>query len=93
MKNRFLKWLLHLYWKYTASSKQISNLEAKRYCDYLTENYNEIEQLFILKELHKCLIEYRENQIKNTDIEIIEKKDTISVLNDNLDKLKLYREA
>lgn len=87
MKKRFFKWLNHLYWKYTAGSSKISTLEAKRYCDYLTENYNETEQLFILKDLHKHLTEYRENQIKNTEIELIQQKDKLEVLKKSLEKI------
>jgi hypothetical protein len=87
MKNRFIRWCLHFFWKYTASTRQVTDLEAKRYCNYLTDNYSELEQLFILKELHKALIDFRENQIKNTEIEVIQKIEKVIVLNKNLDKL------
>lgn len=87
MKNRFIRWCLHFFWKYTASTKRITELEAKRYCNYLTENYSEVEQLFIIKELQKALVDFRENQIKNTEVEIIQKKEKVLLLNKNLDKL------
>ena len=85
--NRLKKWWFSLYWKYTKTSKKITELEAKRYSTYLTESYTEVEQLFILKELHKCLIEYREEQIKNTEIEILQKKEKSVLLANNLNKL------
>lgn len=87
MKNRFIRWCLHMFWKYTSSTKKITDLESKRYCNYLTENYSETEQLFILQQLKKDLIDHRENQIKNTEIEVIQKKEKVVVLTKNLDKL------
>jgi len=74
-------------WKYTASTKKVTDLESKRYCSYLTENYSEVEQLFILKQLHKDLIQYREDQIKNEELEILEKEEKVKILNINLYKL------
>ena len=94
MKKRIEKWWLHLFWKYTATNKKIVELEGLRYCNYITSNYNENEQIFILKELHKELINYREEQIKNKGIEILQKKQELTDLETNLEKLKLlYREA
>lgn len=87
MKNRFIRWCLHFFWKYTASTKRITDLESKRYCSYLTENYSEVEQLFILQQLKKDLIDHRENQIKNAEIEIIQKKEKVTTLTSNLNKL------
>lgn len=87
MKNRFIKWWFSLYWKYTKTTKKITELEAKRYCEYITDNYSEVEQSFILKELRSNLIEYRENQIKDKEILIIQSKDNIEVLSKNLEKL------
>mgnify|MGYP003647820843 CR=1 FL=1 len=84
---RLNRWYFHIFWKYTASTKKITDLESKRYTGYLTDNYSDVEQLFILKKLHKDLIQHRENQIKNTELEIIEKEEKIKVLNINLHKL------
>ena len=93
MKERIKKWWLHLFWKYTATNKKIVELEALRYCNYVTDNYTESEQIFILKELHKELINYREEQIKNKGVEILQKKQEFVDLETNLNKLKLvYRE-
>ena len=93
MKERIKKWWLHLFWKYTATNKKIVELEGLRYCNYITSNYNENEQIFILKELHKELINHREEQIKNKGIEILQKKQDLVDLETNLNKLKLvYRE-
>ena len=92
MKERIKKWWLHLFWKYTATNKKIVELEALRYCNYVTDNYTESEQIFILKELHKELINHREKQIKNKGVEILQKQQNLVDLETNLEKLKLvYR--
>lgn len=93
MKERIKKWWLHLFWKYTATNKKIVELEALRYCNYITDSYDENQQIFILKELPKKLIDHREEQIKNKSIEILQKQQERSNLETNLEKLKLvYRE-
>ena len=93
MKERIEKWWLHLFWKYTATNKKIVELEGLRYCNYITDNYTESEQIFILKELHKELINHREEQIKNKGIQILQEQQNLVDLETNLQKLKLvYRE-
>ena len=93
MKEIIEKWWLHLFWKYTATNKKIVELEALRYSNYITDSYTESEQIFILKELHKELINHREEQIKNKGVEILQKKQELIDLETNLEKLKLvYRE-
>ena len=93
MKERIKKWWLHLFWEYTATNKKIVELEALRYCNYITDSYDENQQIFILKELHKELTNHREEQIKNKGIEILQKKQELTDLETNLEKLKLvYRE-
>ena len=93
MKERIKKWWLHLFWKYTATNKKIVELEGLRYCNYITSNYNESEQIFILKELHKELIKHCEEQIKNKGVQILQEKEECTNLETNLEKLKLvYRE-
>lgn len=93
MKKRIEKWWLSLFWKYTSTNKKIVELEGLRYCNYITDNYTEAEQILILKEFHKELINRREEQIKDVNIEILEKKETLGSLETNLTKLKsLYRE-
>ena len=93
MKERIKKWWLHLFWKYTVTNKKIVELEALRYCNYVTDSYDENQQIFILKELHKELINHREEQIKNKEVLILQEKESITKLESNLEKLKLvYRE-
>ena len=93
MKERIKKWWLHLFWKYTATNKKIVELEALRYCNYITGSYDENQQIFILKEFHKELINHREEQIKNKGIEILQEQQNLETLETNLEKLKLvYRE-
>ena len=93
MKERIKKWWLHLFWKYTATNKKIVELEALRYCNYVTDSYGENQQILILKELHKELINHREEQIKNKGIQILQEQQNLVDLETNLQKLKLvYRE-
>ena len=84
---------MHLLWNYTNTKNKIVELEALRYCNYVTDSYDENQQIFILKELHKELINHREEQIKNKGIEILQEKQKLTDLETNLEKLKLvYRE-
>jgi hypothetical protein len=93
MKERIKKWWLHLFWKYTATNKKIVELEALRYCNYVTNSYDESQQIFILKELHKELINHREEQIKNKGVQILQEQQNLEALETNLNKIKLvYRE-
>ena len=93
MKKRFLNWLQHFVWKYTEPTAKIADLEAKRYCDYITSHYTELEQIMILKNLGKELVSHREEQIKNKEVLILQEKENITKLESNLEKLKLvYRE-
>ena len=89
MKERIKKWWLHLFWKYTATNKKIVELEALRYCNYITDSYDENQQIFILKELHKELINHREEQIKNKHVLILQEQQNIEKLESNLEKLKI----
>ena len=94
MKERIKKWWLHLFWKYTATNKKIVELEALRYCNYVTDSYDENQQIFILKEFQKELINHREEQIKHKGVKKKKKKQELTDLETNLEKLKLlYREA
>lgn len=88
MKKRILNWLYHKIHRYTPGTSKLADSEAKRYCQYITESYNEIEQLIILKNLKAHLEEYRENQIKNKELLIIQTEDSIKILNTNLEKIK-----
>jgi hypothetical protein len=93
MKERINKWWLHLFWKYTATNKKIVELEALRYCNYITNSYDENQQIFILKELYKELINHREEQIKNKGVQILQEQQNLETLETNLNKIKLvYRE-
>lgn len=94
MTQRVKKWWLHLFWKYTATNKKIVELEGLRYCNYITDSYDENQQIFILKELHKELINHREEQIKNKGVQILQEQQNLEALETNLNKIKLlYREA
>jgi hypothetical protein len=87
MKNRIIRKLLSWIWKYTASTVKNSELEATRYCNYITENYSVLEQLLIIKGIKKKLIEYREDQLKNLDIQEMDVNDKRKLLVNNLTKI------
>lgn len=84
---RVKKWWDHLFWKYTSTSAKMSHLEAKRYREYITNSYNESEQIKILREFHKELIDYRQNQISNQIVKIVQEQDRQKELESNLLKL------
>jgi hypothetical protein len=94
MKKRFLNWLQHIVWRYTEPTAKLANLEARRYVKYVTQHYSELEQVMIIKDLHKELVNHREEQIKNKHVLVLQEKENIEKLETNLEKLKLlYREA
>ena len=87
-RNRLSRWLLRLYWKYTTSVNKNAELEAKRYAEYLNEYYTISEQLNIYKKLQQEFITIREEEIKNTVIEIVQKQEHQKYLEKNLENFK-----
>jgi len=87
-RNRLSRWLLRLYWKYTTSVNKNVELEAKRYTKYLNEHYTISEQLNIYKKLQKEFITIREEEIKNTVVEIVQKQEHQKYLEKNLENFK-----
>ena len=87
-RNRLSRWLLRLYWKYTTSVNKNVELEAKRYVEYLNEHYTISEQLNIYKKLQQEFIAIREEEIKNTVIEIVQKQEHQKYLEKNLENFK-----
>lgn len=87
-RNRLSRWLLRLYWKYTTSVNKNVELEAKRYAEYLNEHYTVSEQLNIYKKLQQEFIAIREEEIKNTVVEIVQKQEHQKYLEKNLENFK-----
>ena len=87
-RNRLSRWLLRLYWKYTTSVNKNVELEAKRYAKYLNEHYTISEQLNIYKKLQQEFITIREEEIKNTVVEIVQKQEHQKYLEKNLENFK-----
>lgn len=87
-RNRLSRWLLRLYWKYTTSVNKNAELEAKRYAEYLNEYYTISEQLNIYKKLQQEFITIREEEIKNTVVEIVQKQEHQKYLEKNLENFK-----
>ena len=87
-RNRLSRWLLRMYWKYTTSVNKNAELEAKRYAKYLNEHYTISEQLNIYKKLQQEFIAIREEEIKNTVVEIVQKQEHQKYLEKNLENFK-----
>ena len=87
-RNRLSRWLLRLYWKYTTSVNKNVELEAKHYAKYLNEHYTISEQLNIYKKLQQEFIVIREEEIKNTVVEIVQKQEHQKYLEKNLENFK-----
>jgi ribosomal protein L4 len=87
MKKRIKKWFKHWFIQYVPSSQLIVDNEAKRLTKFITDNYNENEQILIMNKIKENLIDYRNDQIKNKEILIIQEKSDLGRLNKNLERL------
>ena len=87
-RNRLSRWLLRLYWRFTAAVHKNTELEAKRYVKYLNEHYTVNDQLNIYKKLQQEFIIIREEEIKNTVVEIVQKQEHQRYLEKNLENFK-----
>ncbi len=81
---RVLKYFLV---RYVPSSQLLVENEAQRLTKFITDNYNENEQILMISKIKENLIEYRSNQIKNKEILIIQEESDLRRLNKNLDRL------
>ena len=82
---RFKKYLKHLFIRYVPSSQLIADKESQRLVKFLTDNYTEQQQLFIVTQMRFHLAEYRKQQIVNS-------KNTIQDEHDRLEKLEINLE-
>ena len=68
---RVKKWINYLLVRFVPGTSKLAVMEAKRLSTHIFDNYSEHQQLIILDEIKINLIEMRENQIKNKELEII----------------------
>jgi hypothetical protein len=87
MKRRFLHWFNRLFINYIPSSKQISDLEAKRLAKYIANNYTIAQQKSMLDDMKIELIEHRKIEIQNKRLEIQQNNIQLDRLQNNLVKM------
>lgn len=88
MLRRLKRYIIYKFVGYVPGTSKLAVMEAKRLADHIFEHWDENSQLIILEELKINMIEKRENQIKNEEIEIIQKQDNLKYLNANFNKLQ-----
>ena len=87
MKRRIKKLINYLLVRYVPSSNLLVSNESKRLTKFITDNYNEAEQIIIVEQMKTLLIDYRHNQIKNKELLIMREESELKYLNKNLQKL------
>jgi len=84
---RIKRWINYLLVRFVPGTSKLAVMEAKRLSEHIFDNYDEHQQLIILDELKSNLIEMRQNQIKNKELQIITSNSELKVLQSNLEKL------
>jgi len=84
---RLKRWINYLLVRFVPGTSKLATMEAKRLSEHIFENYDEYQQLIILDELKNNLVEMRQNQIKNMELEIIKNNSDLKFLESNLEKL------
>ena len=84
---RFKKYLKHLFIRYVPSSQLIADKESQRLVKFLTDNYTEQQQLFILTQMQSYLVEYRIQQINDSKKAIQDEHERLEKLEINLEHL------
>jgi len=87
MRKRILRYIKYLVNKYIPGTSKLAVMEAKRLSEHIFDNFDAGQQLIILEEVKLNLIEMRQNQIKDKEIEIIKSNDDLKLLELNLEKL------
>jgi hypothetical protein len=87
MLRRFKRYIIYKFINYIPGTSKLAEMEAKRLTQYVCENYDECFQILILEEIKSSIIDYRSNQIKNKEIDIINAQDDLKYLKYNLGKL------
>lgn len=89
MTRRLKKYMIYLFVNYIPGTSKLATMEAKRLSQHVFDNWTEHQQLIILDEIKNNLIEMRENQIKNKEIQILQFETDLKYLKNNFNKLKL----
>lgn len=89
MLRRFKRYIAYKFIGYVPGTSKLATMEAKRLSKHIFENWDENSQLIILDDIKINLIEMRENQIKNKEIEIIQAQQSLKSLQYNFSKLQL----
>jgi len=89
MIRRFKRYITYKFLSYVPGTSKLAVMEAKRLADHIFDNWDENSQLIILEELKLNMIEKRETQIKDKEIQILESEDNLKYLKSNFDKLQL----
>lgn len=87
MKKRILRYIKYLVNKYIPGTSKLAVMEAKRLSEHIFDNFDAGQQVIMIEEIKINLIEMRENEIKNKEIEIIKSNDDLKSLQLNLEKL------
>lgn len=78
----------NMFWKYTYFQQEIKQGESKRYLNYITSEFKEEEQSKLIKDLTSGLIQYRKQQIEESDMKIHFEKLRLASLIKNLEELE-----
>jgi len=89
MLRRFKRYITYKFIGYVPGTSKLATMEAKRLSKHIFENWDENSQLIILDDIKINLIEMRENQIKNKEIEIIQAQQSLKSLQYNFSKFQL----
>ena len=88
MFKRLTRYINYKFVAYIPGTSRIVEMETKRLGNYIFDNYNENEQLTMLELLRTQFVDYRETQIKNKELLLLQEEINLKNLKVNLDKLK-----
>jgi hypothetical protein len=89
MLRRIKRYIAYKFVGYVPGISKLASMEAKRLSKHIFDNWDEQSQLIILEDIKINLIEMREYQIKNKELEILKAQQSLNYLQNNFIKLKL----
>jgi len=89
MIRRIKRYINYKFIGYVPGTSKLATMEAKRLSEHIFNNWDEQSQLIILDDIKINLIQMRENQIKDKELEIIEAQQSLKYLKNNFVKLQL----
>lgn len=84
MKKRLWKYIQRLFIRYVPGTSKLATMEAKRLTEYIVNNFDEHQQFIIQEEIKSNLIIYREKQIENQKLNIVNQQKYLKRLENNL---------